>query len=183
MCASLITSPRTVGFSRRCLSWHRFLSRNLRYHRSSLECWVVGANKGHVVCMQWWRRYSSHITDCCGCSSVAAIKMNGSNQCNIYGDDWHVALKITSVAFKYKLCCTMWIAHAKSYLKGTAWKHSSRKEMRMSSFILALNELFIDLLQKHWNIQQMVLFHFIWKCWYLPSWLICVCISLSQWYE
>jgi len=60
-------------------------------------------------------------TDCCGCVSVAAIKTNRPNQCNVlYGDGWHVALKIRSVAFKYKLFCAMWIAHARSYLKDTA---------------------------------------------------------------
>lgn len=136
---SLISSPRIVLVSGWCLAWDGFLSRSVQYRRSSPARWAVSANKCCVVWMQGWRRYSSYVTDLCGCFSVAAIQTNRPNQCNIlYGDGWHVALKIKSVAFKYKLFCAMWIVHARSCFKGTAWKHSSRKEIRISSFILAL---------------------------------------------
>lgn len=120
-----------------CLSCHRFLSL-MQYHAMLPQRaeWLLQTSAVLSGC----NAEEGQVSDCYRCFSIAAVQMNGPNQCNIlYGDGSHVALKTRAVAFRYKLFCAMWIAHARSYLKGIAWKHSSRKEMRMSSFILALN--------------------------------------------
>lgn len=143
--------------------------------------WVVIANKCHVVRMQCWRRSSIRLLQmlfhCC-CSNEHA------NQCNIlYGDGLRVALKTRAVAFRYELFCAVWIAHARSYWKGIAWKHIGRKETRMSSFILALNSN--QLFKYLWFATETLghpngFIHVSWKCWYFPGWLTIPCVHKSK---